>query len=522
MPVVGRRTLLAAGASLVAALRLAGTGALAASAGPRLGAPAPFDFDRLKRTAKALAGGAHVPAVSAAPEALQAIDFDMVQKIRFRRARALWADDGTPFPVAFFHLNRYADLPVNIHVVSGGTAREVLYAPEYFDYGATGLGPRLPGDLGFSGFRVLNRRPGETDWLAFQGASYFRSSGALDQYGASARGIAVDTGLDKPEEFPRFSAFWLEGAPADADRVTIYALLEGPSLTGAYRIVAAKQEGVTTEVHADLFPRKAIRRLGIAPLTSMFWYGENNRHIAKDWRPEIHDSDGLALWTGAGARIWRPLINPPAVQTSVFRDRSPRGFGLMQRDRVFDHYQDDSVFYDRRPSLWVEPLEDWGPGAVHLLEIPTDDEIYDNIAAYWQSDREVVGGESLSLGYRLHWVAAHPRPPGGVARVVATRIGHGGVPGAKRPPDHKKFVVDFEGGPLDDLERRYDIEPVVTLSRGRTENPYVVQVVGTRSWRAVFDIDIPGKEPVEMRCFLRLGDKVLTETWLYQYHPFAF
>jgi len=293
-------------------------------------------------------------------------------------------------------------------------------------------------------------------------------------------------------------------------------------VTGAYRFDWVKQEGVVVGIRAELFCREDISRMGVAPLTSMFWFGENNRHQATDWRPEVHDSDGLALWTGSGERLWRPLNNPQTVRTSSFFDDSPRGFGLLQRDRAFHNFEDDGVFYDRRPSVWVEPLGDWGAGAVQLVEIPTDDEIHDNIVAYWVPETPAVAGSHWSFAYRLHWLADEPYPPESVGRVRHTRLGRGGIPGQPRPQGVRKFVIDFEGGPLADLRKADEVVPVITASRGAVDNDYALQVVGTRSWRVFFDLHVDGAEPAELRCFLRLGQRTLTETWLFQYIPFSY
>ncbi|MES1942743.1 glucan biosynthesis protein D [Salinisphaera sp. PC39] len=516
---LNRRTLLRALAVLPIASGLRLGDALAAPA-KDLGPAAPFDFARLIERARALADEPPRETPPKHPDLLERIDYDTYQTIRFNHERALWAD--TPSPVEFFHLGRYAKRPVAIHLVADGEARRLRYDPRFFDTSETGLSERLPDDLGFAGFRVMNPG-GETDWLAFQGASYFRSAGELDQYGLSARGIAVDTALpETPEAFPRFTAFWLERPAADGS-LRLHALLEGDSVTGAYRFDCRPGDAVVMDVRAELFQRRAIERLGIAPLTSMYWYSETNHRRAPDWRPEIHDSDGLALWTGAGERIWRPLNNPPRTQTTSYVDRDPRGFGLLQRDRDFDHYQDDGVFYDRRPSVWVEPLGAWGDGEVQLVELPTDDEIHDNIVAYWVPAAPAEAGRHWRFDYRLHWVAEEPHPPAGVARVRATRIGRPGVPGQHeaRDPDGRKFAIDFSGGPLADMAQRYDLDVVVETSRGRIDNPYALKVVGTDRWRAVFDLHADGAEPVDLRCHVRLGDRALTETWLYQYFPKA-
>lgn len=521
---VNRRLLLAvlAAAQLPApfARALAATANGGANAGgARLGSPRPFDFTLLTAQARRAAQSPYRAPVPPDPRLVESIDFDKAQKIRFRPDHALWRGRAGQDPAAFFHLSRYSNLPVSLYAVENGKARQILYGPDYFDYDGSGLNPAAD-HLGFAGFRVLDSQQAATDWLAFQGASYFRSSGQDGQYGASARGIAIGTGGAQPEEFPRFTRFWL--AP-HAGGITVFAFLDGPSLTGAYRFDAVKNKTVVMDVTARLFFRKTVTQPGIAPLTSMYWYGENQRDKADDWRPEIHDNDGLALWTGAGERIWRPLINPPRVQTNSFLDDNPKGFGLMQRDRDFDHYQDDGAFYDKRPGIWVEPQGGWGKGAVQLVEIPTEDEIHDNIVAYWRPAEAAAAGSRMDFSYRLYWQDAIPDYPANIAKVVATRLGRGGIPGANPwPRDKTKFVIDFTGGPLATMAQRYDVKPVITTSHGKVDGAYVIKVVGTNRWRALFDLQLASTErahPVDLRLYLSLDGRTLSETWLYQYSP---
>ena len=264
----------------------------------------------------------------------------------------------------------------------------------------------------------------------------------------------------------------------------------------------------------------ALEKLGVAPMTSMFLYGEEHRRQFDDFRPEVHDSDGLLMQTGGGEWLWRPLVNPPSTQTNSFLDNNPKGFGLMQRDRNFANYQDDGAFYNKRPGIWVEPRGNWGPGAVQLVEIPTNDETHDNIVAYWRPDGDINAGGTRSFDYRLYWQNNEPAYPKNIAKVVATRLGRGGVPGQTPwPRDSRKFVVDFTGGPLMQLQQRFDITPVVSASRGKIDNGYVIKVVGTNLWRALFDLQLDGTAPVDLRLFLKLGTKTLSETWLYQLFP---
>lgn len=509
-----RRTLLQAGAAacLSAAARAAGL--------KPLGAPRPFDHAALKGRARQLAAAPYQPPNEVLPPEVAALGWDAYQSIRYRADHALWAGEGLRFEVQLFHLGLFFKRPVRMHEVRDGRAQALAYDPALFDYGSSGLhGERQPADLGFAGFRVNFHTAPRHDVAAFLGASYFRAVGGERQYGLSARGLAVDTGLNRPEEFPDFTEFYLERPAPGTNTLVVHALLDAPSVAGAYRFAITPGDTLVMDVDAALYPRRPIERLGIAPLTSMFQTGENDRRMANDWRPEIHDSDGLALWTGAGEWIWRPLTNPPALAFNAFADRRPRGFGLLQRDRDFDHYQDDGVFYERRPSLWVEPRGDWGDGAVHLVEIPTVDETFDNVVAFWNPAAPVQPGQERLFGYRLHWGAEPPvQPP--LARCLSTRTGLGGVVGQKRPYWSWRFVVDFAGGDLGLVDANAKVEPVIEAARGRVELTSARPLASVKGWRAMFDL-VPDErsEPVQLRLYLRSGGQALTETWLYHWTP---
>ena len=294
----------------------------------------------------------------------------------------------------------------------------------------------------------------------------------------------------------------------------------GQSVTGAFRFTCSKPKAVIMDVEALIFTRSDIEQLGFAPLTSMFWFSETNQRQARDWRPQVHDSEGLAIWTGAGERIWRPLNNPPQVMTNSFLDKNPKGFGLVQRDRDFTHYEDDGVFYDRRPTLWVEPKGDWGEGEVQLVEIPTEDEVHDNIVAFWTPRAAVKAGQSFALDYRLHWVDAEPYRPASIAHVVSTRRGNGGNPAVRdKASSYVKYVIDFEGGDLSTREgTKNRAIPDITVSRGKVVNPFAIRVIGTDRWRILFDLDVHGPAPVDLRAYLRTKDgRALSETWLFQH-----
>ncbi|RZL99242.1 MAG: glucan biosynthesis protein D [Variovorax sp.] len=495
--------------------------ARAAGLKPLGGAQRNFDYAWLKGAARNLSQRAYEPHGRALPPDVAALDWDQYQAIRFKPGQGLWADEALRFQVRLFHLGLFFKRPVRMFDVVGGQAQELAYDPAMFDYGRSGLdGAKQPGDLGFAGFRVNVAPAFASDVAAFLGASYFRAVGAEGQYGLSARGLAVDTALPRDEEFPDFTDFYFERPAPGANTLVVYAMLDSPSVAGAYRFAITPGDVLTMDVDAALYPRKPIERIGIAPCTSMYQTGENDRRMANDWRPEIHDSDGLQMWSGSGEWIWRPLANPERLRFNAFADRDPKGFGLMQRDRDFDHYQDDGVFYEKRPSLWVEPKAGWGDGAVQLVEIPTVDETFDNIVAFWHPARPVLAGEELLYGYKLHWGAKAPvRPP--LAVCVATRTGQGGVIGRRRTYWSFRFALDFSGGELAGIDpNAMALEPVIGISRGRVEVTSARPLASVSGVRVMFDV-VPDDttEPVALRVFLRAGDRALSETWLYEWTP---
>ena len=518
-----RRSLLKLGAALAAGVpfALSSSGrALAADGIAPPGESSSFNYEWLQEHARKLAEQPYQPAKDALPAPLKKLDWDQYQQIRYRPDQALWRNRDSAFQVQFFHLGLFFLEPVRFYEVIDGQARPIGYQPENFDYGDTTGLTDLREDLGYAGFRLHFHQDFERDIAAFLGASYFRAVGESRQYGLSARGFAVNTGLPVAEEFPRFRSFWLQRPELGDLHLTVFALLDAPSLTGAYRFVIHPGANLDMAVSAAIYPRRFLEHFGIAPLTSMYQTGENDRRMANDWRPEIHDSDGLAIWNGQGERLWRPLANPKNLRTSHFVDQDPRGFGLLQRDRNFDHYQDDGVFYNRRPSLWVRPGEDWGKGAVVLVEIPTQDETFDNIVAFWNPATPWQPGEEYHLSYRLTWGEDMPERDSEVGKVRATRTGIGGVVGQPRTSFSRRFVVDFSGGTLGMLDSEAGVEAVVTASRGTTELVSARPLQAINGFRAMFDL-VPDDrtEPVELRLYLKLGSQALTETWLYQYVP---
>ena len=487
----------------------------------------PFDYAWLKGQARFLAGNPYQTSKDVLPASMAALSYDQYQSLRFRSDHALWGDGGLPFRLQFFHVGRGFAQAVHLYEVNEGQAREILYDPSMFEFDKAGLDPAVMRDhAGFAGFRVQFVTDWKDDVAAFLGAAYFRAVGGdTRQYGLSARALAVDTAYPRPEEFPRFTAFWFERPAKGSGTLTMYALMDSPSIAGALRFLIAPGGTLIMDIDSALYPRKAIDRLGVAPLTSMFFYGENDRRAANDWRPQIHDSDGLSMWTGAGEWIWRPLSNPAQAHLNSYFDENPRGFGLLQRDRNWDHYQDDGVYYDRRPSLWVEPKPGshggWGKGAVQLFEIPTVDETSDNIVAFWNPAEKTKAGQEMLFSYRLFW-GTHLPYSSPLAQTLATRTGIGGTVGQRRQYYSWHFAVDFSGGELGALPKDANVEAVLTASRGSTTEHLTAHYVEEfKGYRVLFDVRPPddSNDAVDLRLYLRIDGRPLTETWNYQWIP---
>ena len=480
-----------------------------------------FGFDDVAAQARSLSQQPPRPP-RVAPPALRALTYDQARALRFRTDRSLWRAEGLPFEAQFFHLGYVQTQAVEVHEIGpDGQARPFPYDPADFDLGGVAIDPADMQGLGHAGFRVhtaLNSPAYKDELVVFQGASYFRALGVGQRYGLSARGLAIDTVGGAGEEFPRFTTFWLRRPAPDAKQIEVLALLESPRATGAYRFVitpgtAASPETVT-DVRARLFLRPGIATLGVAPLTSMFFFGENQPQ-STDFRPEVHDSDGLLLADGTGEWIWRPLQNPKTPVVSSFALRSPRGFGLMQRDRRFTSYEDTEAEYEKRPSAWVEPVGDWGAGRVELLQFPTPDETHDNVVAYWVPAVLPAPGEPLDIAWRVRWQGDAPTaPPAG--QVLQTRAGRSY---AALAPDERQFIVDFGGPALEALTAAGpDGQPVRAVAsadaNGEITEVVTYRNVPGRSWRMSLRVKPrdPAR-PIELRAFLQSGNHTLSETW---------
>ena len=500
--------------SLLSAATLWPSGTALAAKEWSLGMPgAAFGFDQVNALAESLAVQPFEPNAAPLPEHLAQLTPTRYHSIHFRAEASLWRDQGLPYQVQFFPRGSYFRHLIAVNVIEGDKVSPLPYGGDLFDFAGAELSEPPPDDLGFGGFRLmypLNRNDRLDELAVFLGASYFRVLAAGQHYGLSARGLAIDTGLSKKEEFPYFREFWLKRPQPGARTIEIYALLDSESVTGAYQFRLTPGRESVMDVRASLYTRAAVEKLGIAPLTSMFLYGENSRRPAADLRPEVHDSDGMLLATGRGEWIWRPLTNRSSLQISSFGDESPRGFGLMQRDRDSRSYLDLDLNYERRPSAWVEPLDGWGKGVAQLIEIPSDSERYDNIGLFWIPERPVEPGQAWPFSYRLRFGSDFPDFPA-TGRALATREAGSGDAGTEL----RSYAVEFGGGPLVELSDESVVELVVSASAGKLVGAKSRRNPATGTWLALFELDPEGNDAVELRAFLKDRDHALTETWSY-------
>jgi len=508
-----RRVLIGAGAwtavAAVAERALAVSAAMAQEAQPP--ADQSFAADHVRKLAEELAAREFAKPRIDVPEPFNALTAEQYRDIRFRPEASVWRGENLGYELQLLPMGWLYDTPVEIWIVEAGKTRSLRA-----DGASFAIGPSIEkapdaAPFAFSGFRVsgtINTAETLSEFVSFQGASYFKAVGRNEVYGLSARGLAINTARPGGEEFPVFRAFWIEKPEAAAEEIVIHALLDSESVTGAYRFVIRPGGATVIDVDSVLFPRRSLTHVGIAPLTSMYFYGPAQRRVERDYRPAVHNSEGLAVINGHGERLWRPLSNPKMLQTSAFVDKDLRGFGFAQRNRSFSGYEDLEARYDRRPTAWIEPSGSWGDGYVELIEIPITEEIHDNIVAYWKPAKPLEPGKKYRYAYRMSWGESVPAVWSG-AWVVKTQVGAG------RNADTTQFVVDFAGPTARDAR---DL-PVADLSAtsGSTSNLTVQRHPELQGFRVKFELNAAGTELVELRLGLKLAGQLISESWLYRW-----
>jgi periplasmic glucans biosynthesis protein len=450
--------------------------------------PGPFDRSMVRQMARDLASKPYKAPSEKLPDNLANIDYDHYRAIRFLPDRALWRGEKLPFEAQFFHRGFFYKNRVDIFEVKNGQASQIAYQSELFSFGdLTPPGPAV--DLGFAGFRLhapINKPDYYDEVCVFLGASYFRAVAKGQLYGLSARGLSINTGEAKGEEFPFFKTFWIEKPAVGANSIVVHALLDSESAAASYRFTIRPGDTTVFDVEMAIFPRVDLDHAGLAPMTSMFFFGPNDRKEVEDFRPAVHDSDGLAIFNGRGEELWRPLHNPRDLQVSSFADPNARGFGLMQRQKEFSAYQDLESNFERRPSLWAEPIGDWGEGAVKLP----------------------AKGEH-TYTYRMHWGPDAPKAAS-LARFSRTGIG-------ARGDNAMIFVLDLIGERLKLVDPK-SLRGVVTADKAKIQNIVTQPNPATGGWRLSFEL-LKEKTPVEIRASLMQDDKPVSEVWVYRWIP---
>ncbi|WP_453955222.1 glucan biosynthesis protein G [Bradyrhizobium sp. USDA 377] len=476
------------------------------------GASSSFSPSYVRQLARSLAAKPFEPPDEKLPAALSNLNYDQYRSIRFTPDKALWRDEKLPFEVQFFHRGFFYKNRVDIFQVADRSVMPVPYRRDDFSFG-DGLGQWQDADVGFAGLRIhapINRPDYYDEVCVFLGASYFRAVAKGQTYGLSARGLAIDTGEAKGEEFPVFKTFWLEKPAPNAASVVVHALLDSKSAAASYRFTIRPGQTTVLDVEMALYPRVDVEHAGLAPMTSMFFFGPNDRKDFDDFRPAVHDSDGLAMLNGRGEQLWRPLNNPRDLQISSFADVNPGGFGLMQRERSFFAYQDLESSFERRPSLWFEPIGDWGEGAVKLFEIPTKEEVHDNIAALWQPKQPLAAKSEHIFTYRLHWGPDAPKPKA-LARFTRTGIG-------SRGEGSKLFVLELMGDQLKEIDAK-TIKGMVTAEKAEISNIVTQPNPITGGWRLSFQCAVKRQAAIELRAFLVQNEEPVSEVWVYRWTP---
>ena len=478
-----------------------------------------FTFDDVIRKAKMLAKAPY-QAPEPVTKFMREISYEAFRGIQFNPARSLWRKNQSNFQVMFLVPGLNYTHPVKLHVIEAEGPRPLTFKKNDFVYSDPEVEKRVPADVGLAGFKLtfpLNQKKEQNQFLVFVGASYFRAVGKDNAFGLSGRGLAIDTGLPSGEEFPTFTEFWLVRPSPDAKDMVVYGLLDSTSLSGAYQFTIFPGNPTKIKVKTQLFPRKNIQLLGVAPLTSMFFYGENTPRPPGEWRREVHDSDGLQIHDGISNEwIWRPILNPSSLEMDFFSSKKIQGFGLLQRDGKFSNYEDLSARYDKRPNAWVEMQGEWGQGKVVFVQLPTADETNDNIVAFWTPQAPVTSKTPLKLAYNVSFGKANiTQNPMGTA--VNTFIGDGNRIGGGNAPNAYRVIIDFTGGPLSKLSSNAPINGQVTaLEGGEILEHFVEYHEQIKGWRLSILARPARNKPLNMRAFLNTDSTTLTETWTYR------
>jgi len=491
----------------------------AAPAPPAAPVPPIRTFLDLEAYASQLAQKAYVAPSAKLDPYFEGLPYDGHRQIRFNTDMAIYGKIPDAWKIEFFHPGWMFKKVVSFNEIKDGQPAVIPYNHDFFNYGDLKVPEDVKNPDGYAGFRMVGTHPvtkNRAEYMVFMGASYFRAVTSELGWGLSARGLAINTIGGEPEEFPDFTHFWFQTPKAGDKTFKFFALLNGPSVTGAYEFEVQPGETTVMTVSGSVFLRRVVKLLGLAPFSSMFWYGENTHPKPLDFRPEVHDSDGLLIEQAYGPTIWRPLDNSKDLRHSVFSIEGIKGFGLQERDRDFKNFEDLEAKYHDRTAVWVEPIEGFGRGKLHLIEIPTGEETWDNVVTMWEPSMLPTSTEPLRFAYKLNWQREHLHQ---LAKVTATRWGEG-VATMEVPNDYL-FVIDFtKGDPGENKAADWlpEVDLNIQVGDAKILDKRVMPNPETGGWRAFFKLDIPpATKLIEMTCDLLNDKKPLSERWTYQW-----
>lgn len=475
------------------------------------GNPSPFQADLVTEAARALAKQPFKPISADLPTPFRNLTYEQYVAVRGKPGTALWINQSLGFQIEPLHRGFIFSSPVELNIVAQGQARRLIYDAELYEFGKLTVRGNI-GDIGFSGFRILTPQDGKgfAEIATFQGASFFRAVAQGQNPGTMARALSIKTADPRGEEFPTIRTFWIEQPSPAEDVLVIHALVDSESVSGAYRFTLRPGQATIIDTECTLFPRVSVDNFGLATMSATVASDPIDHRHPDDVRLTLAEIGGVQMSKGNNEWIWRPTSNRDTLQISTFVDEHPHGFGFLQRNRTFDYYEDDEQHWELRPSLWIEPIGDWGAGGVQLVEIPSNSEANNNIIAYWRPNQPLLAGSETSFAYRQFWCWEPPEQPA-LAIVTDTRSGHG-LNGRRA-----RFLVEFTGDLLGDPQQSQAVKPVLSANPGAITSIRQFPLPGSKVYRVLFELD-PGNEVYsEMRLVLEADGKPLSETWLYRW-----
>lgn len=486
-----------------------------------------FTFETLVSMARNSARCEYKERVTPLPKSLQNLDYSQYNLMRYNIDSDLWANDDLPFRVSFFPLGTTLySLPVEIYEIDNETLiSKVPFSPKFFQYEdqVKFIKDQMPEDAGYAGFKLRYKPKGSSypdEFAAFLGNSYFRIICDGSSYGLSNRGLAINTGVENvPEEFPAFEKFYLVKPSKGDESIIIYAFLNGRSVTGAYSFKITPGTEASVDVKSVLFLRNKVNLLCLAPITSMFWFTLGEPDNFYDYRPSVHNSEGLVLSDGKND-IYEPLTNYPfhkMINDDISCD-SLRYFGLVQRDREYNRYMDPGVKYHLNPNCLIVPQNNWREGSLRLFVLPTLTEWMDNINLFWIPKTLPEPMEPINFDYKILYSLKEPKNT--LSFVKYTNLGQDLI-----NCKNTIFALSFaDKDAIIEKSKDIKIDLQVPSDVIIASPPSIEKIIFNDTWRVLFTLTIHKKlayedKPFIIKCTLKDNGKSISEEWYFLWYP---